>query len=451
MRSIICRFRNKSEIDALSSRVKLKLNEYIQSIELPYEKIEYMSYSIAGMYVNESWIDSWVDMPEYRLDFKDKCYHKIEFLFSDDFTNRHLSLMFNQNVSDKTTHLWYPKFTKDENNRDLRVLGGENPIYPVYVVSKSRAVKNSWHTSFRLTQMCIPHYLVVEPSEVAMYREVFNNEYCTILELDMSYKDSYDVFSDLGNINSTGPGPARNFCWEHSMGNGFKWHWVLDDNIDGWNMYFRGNRIPVRTGECFRSCERFVERYDNIAIAGHNYASFYPSGTRRPPYITNTRIYSMLLIRNYIPYRWRGRYNEDTDLSLRVLKDGWCTVQFNIFLGEKLTTQKVRGGNSKEFYDHEGTNPKSQMLVDMHPDVSRITYKFSRIHHEVDYSKFTTPLRLIDCHQNYGKPIRNNFGLEVYRIPRELCNTEYDNREWLDANKHLFERVGNTNWNIEVK
>ena len=90
-----------------------------------------------------------------------------------------------------------------------------------------------------------------------------------------------------------------------------------------------------------------------------------------PPFVVNTRIYSCLLIENSAPYRWRGRYNEDTDLSLRVLKDGLCTIQFNAFLCGKVTTQRMKGGNTKEFYSDEGTLPKSQMIADLHPDVPR--------------------------------------------------------------------------------
>lgn len=32
------------------------------------------------------------------------------------------------------------------------------------------------------------------------------------------------------------------------------------------------------------------------------------------------RAFPCILIQNDIPFRWRGRYNEDTDLSLRALK-----------------------------------------------------------------------------------------------------------------------------------
>ena len=49
-------------------------------------------------------------------------------------------------------------------------------------------------------------------------------------------------------------------------------------------------------------------------------------------------------------YGWRGRYNEDTDLSLRALKDGWCTVLFNAFLIGKVTTMRMKGGNTDNVY-----------------------------------------------------------------------------------------------------
>lgn len=93
---------------------------------------------------------------------------------------------------------------------------------------------------------------------------------------------------------------------------------------------------------------------------------------------------------NSSPYRWRGRYNEDTDLSLRVLKDGLCTIQFNAFLQGKVTTQRMRGGNSEVFYDDEGTKPKSEMIEELHPDVAKVVWKYNRWHHHVDYKPFRT-------------------------------------------------------------
>ncbi len=96
-------------------------------------------------------------------------------------------------------------------------------------------------------------------------------------------------------------------------------------------------------------------RYDNVAIAGPNYYSFCKANDGVPPFIKNTRIYSCLLIRNDIPYKWRGRYNEDTDICLRALKDGWATIQFNAFLQGKVTTQRMKGGNHQQLNEKDGT------------------------------------------------------------------------------------------------
>ena len=128
-----------------------------------------------------------------------------------------------------------------------------------------------------------------------------------------------------------------------------------------------------------------------------------------------TRIYSCNLIKNNAPFRWRGRYNEDTDLSLRMLKAKWCTVQFNAFLQLKITTQKMNGGNTGEFYSKEGTYPKSEMQVKMHPDVSKMVWRFGRCHHHVDYGPFKSN-KLIHRKDAIIKEDINNYDLGWKRV-----------------------------------
>ena len=176
---------------------------------------------------------------------------------------------------------------------------------------------------------------------------------------------------------------------------------MLDDNFEHFYRLNRNTRFVCETGSIFRASEDFVGRYENVGLAGFNYHGFAKAVDSVPPYVLNTRIYSCLLIRNDIPYRWRGRYNEDTDLSLRVLKDKWVTVQFNAFLCGKVTTQRMSGGNTREFYAAEGTMNKSQMLFEMHPDVAHVAWKFGRWHHQVDYRLFR------------GNPLRRKAGLVV--------------------------------------
>jgi hypothetical protein len=259
-----------------------------------------------------------------------------------------------------------------------------NPRYPVYIVSKGR-----WETRLTvkaLQRLGVPFKIVVEAHEYDKYAEVI--EAVSILTLPQKYLDDYDTCDSLGDTKSKGPGAARNYCWEHAIQSGHKRHWVMDDNIDDFHRFNLNLKVPVRTGACFAAAEDFTERYVNVPISGLNYYSFCKSTDKVPPYILNTRIYSCLLIQNDIPYRWRGRYNEDTDLSLRVLKDGFCTIQFNAFLCGKVTTQRMAGGNTEEFYANEGTKPKSEMLEALHPDVAGVVWKFNRWHHTVDYSPF---------------------------------------------------------------
>lgn len=283
--------------------------------------------------------------------------------------------------------------------------------YPIYIPSKGRS--DSRLTVKTLDSMKVDYKVVIEKQEYKDYSKVIDKN--KLLVLDKKFQDEYNTCDDLGDSKSKGPGAARNFAWEHSIENGYDRHWVMDDNI---NYFYRLNnnlKIKVYSGAIFKAMEDFSDRYTNVAMAGPNYLFFAKQNQKLPPFITNTRIYSCNLIKNDLPYRWRGRYNEDTILSLDMLKDGYCTIQFNAFLQGKVRTQVLRGGNSQEFYDIEGTLPKSQMQVKVHPDVSKVVWKFGRIHHSVDYTKFKVN-RLIKKKGLKIKKGVDNYGMKLKKI-----------------------------------
>ena len=283
--------------------------------------------------------------------------------------------------------------------------------YPIYIPSKGRS--DSRLTVKTLDSMKVDYKVVIEKQEYKDYSKVIDKN--KLLVLDKKFQDEYNTCDDLGDSKSKGPGAARNFAWEHSIENGYDRHWVMDDNI---NYFYRLNnnlKIKVYSGAIFKAMEDFSDRYTNVAMAGTNYLFFAKQNQKLPPFITNTRIYSCNLIKNDLPYRWRGRYNEDTILSLDMLKDGYCTIQFNAFLQGKVRTQVLRGGNSQEFYDIEGTLPKSQMQVKVHPEVSKVVWKFGRIHHSVDYTKFKVN-RLIKKKGLKIKKGVDNYGMKLKKI-----------------------------------
>lgn len=300
------------------------------------------------------------------------------------------------------------------------------PLFPIYLPTKGR--HKFMVTSRALTAMGVAHYLVVEPQQMDDYRASVRDMglLASVIELDLAYKDRYELCDDLGLSRSTGPGPARNFAWEHSISEGHDWHWVMDDNIKAFYRLNRNLKVPVSDGTIFRCMEDFVLRYRNVAMAGPNYFMFASRKSKMPPFVTNTRIYSCNLIRNDVRFRWRGRYNEDTILSLDMLKGDWVTVQFNAFLQEKMETQKLPGGNTDEFYLVEGqkrggakysdtgTLAKSMMLAKVHPDVAKVAQRFRRIHHHVDYSGFQQ--RLVRRPGVTVTPGVDNFGMRLVML-----------------------------------
>jgi len=134
-----------------------------------------------------------------------------------------------------------------------------------------------------------------------------------------------------------------------------------------------------------------------------------------PPTLFNTRIYSCILIKNDLSFRWRGRYNEDTDLSLRVLKSGWCTILVQAFICKKVATMRMKGGNTDELYQGDGRLKMALSLQRQHPDVIKITRKWGRWQHQVDYRPFKKN-RLIKKEGIEIPEGPNEYGMKLVRV-----------------------------------
>jgi TET-associated glycosyltransferase-like protein len=279
-----------------------------------------------------------------------------------------------------------------------------NPRYPVYIVSKGRS--ESRLTVKALEKRDVPFYIVIEPVEYEQYSAVIDSAKILVLP-----------FSNLGQ----GSIPARNWIWEHAISIGAKRHWILDDNIRDFYRLHKNIKYRTDSGTSFYVCEDFVERYENIALAGMQYQYLAKRKQQLAPFVINTRIYSCILIKNDIPYRWRGRYNEDTDLSLRALKDGYCTVLFQAFLADKQATLSMKGGNTDELYQGDGRLKMAQSLQEQHPDVVKIKWKWGRWQHVVDYRRFkgNRLIKRTDIEIPEGV---NNYGMK-------LVHLEEDNQE----------------------
>lgn len=253
------------------------------------------------------------------------------------------------------------------------------PEYPVYVISKGRAERCL--TAKVLRHDGVPFRLVVEPQE----RDLYLKHGALESELLVT------PFSNLGQ----GSIPVRNFVWEHALAAGAVRHWILDDNISDFWRRWQSRKIRCAAGPALRVPEVFVDRYTNIGIAGLNYYMFNPNRVAFPPFFLNVHVYSCLLIRNDLPQRWRGRYNEDTDLCLQVLSSGLCTVLFNSFLAWKMTTMTMKGGNMTDLYQGDGRLKMARSLERQWPGVVETKRRFQRPQHVVKgaWRGFDTPLQ----------------------------------------------------------
>lgn len=290
-----------------------------------------------------------------------------------------------------------------------------NPNHPIYIISKGRW--ESRMTSKALERMNIPYRIVIEPQEY--------NDYASAIA---PHKILKLPFSNLGQ----GSIPARNWVWEHSIKEGHKKHWILDDNIGSFRRLNKNLQVEVTSGTIFKCVEDFVNRYENIALAGLQYDYFLPSKYRFPPLIFNTRIYSCILINNEIPYRWRGRYNEDTDLSIRVLKDGWVTLLFNAFIQEKKETMAMKGGNTDTVYStNDNRLAFAESLKEQHPDVVKVVKKYGRWHHQVNYKPFKKNKAILKKGLLISEEI-NNYGMILKQFKTNKQARLYNTKEFYE-------------------
>lgn len=248
------------------------------------------------------------------------------------------------------------------------------PRYPVYVPSKGRF--QNCKTAKFLSRDKVPFRLVVVESEVEEYGSRFGEERLIVLP------------PEVKGLRAT-----RNWIKDHSVEEGAVRHWQLDDNITDIWRHYRGERLHCRAGVALRVAEDFVDRYENVAVAGLDYVMFgmYP----KRPFSTNIRIYSCSLVLNSIPYRWRCEYNDDADLCLQVLSGGWCTVLFHAFMIQKIGTMKMGGGNTDALYRGDGRLRMARSLERLWPGVVKTSRRFGRPQHWINgaWSKFDTPLK----------------------------------------------------------
>jgi len=152
-----------------------------------------------------AWTEHWQGMPEFaQSNLMPQQAVIVNFRNKQD--RESFEDLVGQHITDSTKFIWFPEMVR----RTAPICTGASSLrlrYPVYIISKGRW--ESRQTSRALERINMPYRIVIEPQEYDQYAAVIDPKKILVLP-----------FSNLGQ----GSIPARNWVWEHSIGEGAKRH-----------------------------------------------------------------------------------------------------------------------------------------------------------------------------------------------------------------------------------
>lgn len=300
-----------------------------------------------------------------------------------------------------------------------------NPRWPIFIPSRGRA--GICYAPRELDRIGVPYRLIVEDHEHDTYAAIYGES--RVLVLPQRYIDEYESGDPEGDAAGLplGPGCPRNYAWDIAQEEGAAWHWCIDDNVRYWARMDGNHFFMAGDGWIFAAMEDHASRYLNVGLAAPEYNMHQPARNRWPrPFRTNRRTMSTHLVRTELPLRWRFRYNDDIDFSIRVLEAGWCIINYVAFTQGKLGTQHTPGGSTDTIYAG-GTYRKTMCLVEAWPAIVKPVTRWGRPHHVVDWSRYDGMHPVKD--PNWQPPPEGTYATKiVQRIDPRDPNAAYKQR-----------------------
>ena len=258
--------------------------------------------------------------------------------------------------------------------------------YPIYILTKSRFYRDKKYQKPKTIQYLdtigVDYKLIVEPQELEDYAKSVPRENMIVLPEKYLNKNQ-------GGI------PARNFIHHLNCADDVYAYWILDDNIPDYIFLDHNRRYKVRDAIAFRMVEDCMDNFDNCYLASHQQKYHAPPLDYRNIIQYQGRAMSSILIRTDITDViglndegdiWRGKYNEDVDLSIRVLKKGLPTLLFINMNQDKVATGSDKGGNTDSIYMEDGNGSgvlKTKEILEKHPDCVKPEWRYGRLHHKI--------------------------------------------------------------------
>jgi len=181
-------------------------------------------------------------------------------------------------------------------------------MFPIYIPSKGRAELKGGTID---TLGGLPFKIVCEPQEYSAY---------------------YDRVGPARVIrlpkNNQGLAFSRQFIKQYSTDCGDEYHWQMDDDIRSFLFRKKGGHEILPAQEALKQVEQEVLRYNNIGQAGMNQNSWPPNCDR--PIVVNGLPVQSFLVNNSVKAEFRLRRLNDMDFTMQILREGWCSLMFDL-------------------------------------------------------------------------------------------------------------------------
>lgn len=280
--------------------------------------------------------------------------------------------------------------------------------YNIYIPSYKRAgiaLTNKTLDHFGITN----YYFLVDPDQYESYRDAYGPEKVIIREPKLAS----DAWATLGHS-----APAADYmratvgsfnsCLFLAKSLGEDGYMCMDDDIFSLGIkarkgtekagpdekydkdnYYRASNLTNELYDFKSALGDMMNFYEKVRNRGMMSCEKYGIVFIQPiKILMNTRSYSFYLNSTKNGLRHLGRQNSDIISSLEYSKYGFVNmIQEGFPQYNTVDTQALAGGTT-DVYTTFGTLDKGKVLLNLQPDVSKISYQYSRIHHNVDFSKF---------------------------------------------------------------
>jgi hypothetical protein len=266
-------------------------------------------------------------------------------------------------------------------------------------------------------------YLAIDPDQYLAYKEVWGTDRLIIRDIRFRDPSMVDLGSSLKRPNKmSGTAGIYNNLLALSRSLGEEKYWTLDDDFLSLAMKARKGDFDVAPDEVYDKdnyyrCSRIKEEYGfnfskfmlgmetvGSAVRNHGFIGLERFGTVFSlcvKYKWGTRVYSYYLTDNRTQPTHRGSMNNDVIASLEQSKRQMPPALLEVISYNSMQTQSDEGGLSSQ-YKYLGTLEKGKVLVKYAPNFAKITERYSRIHHTVDFNRYNK-IRTV------GTPINDSF------------------------------------------